>query len=167
MTELNRLLTLIYTDQLDVFKGELNSDKTGIDSVDQDGRTLLTNSIIDRKLEFAKLLIDVGANINQSDNEDWTALHFAAQNLDDEAIKLLISKGAEIDAIDVHGNTPLWRATFVTETNGSAIKLLLSYGANPRKKNHHDLSPLDLANNLQGNIERFFNCESNNLAHDN
>lgn len=51
--------------------------KYGIDSVDRDGRSFLTNTIEEGKNEFAKKLIDLGADINQQDNNGSTPL-FAA-----------------------------------------------------------------------------------------
>ncbi|XP_031626687.1 carboxypeptidase B-like isoform X2 [Contarinia nasturtii] len=52
-------------------------------------------------------LIATGANISASDNHGMTAIHWAAEYGHHEAAKVLIDRGARIDAQDFFFNTPL------------------------------------------------------------
>lgn len=61
----------------------------------------------DAKLLLAKLLLAKGANINAKDKAYDTPLHLAAENGNTEVAKLLINNGADIDAKDGDGKTPL------------------------------------------------------------
>ena len=102
-------------------------------------------------------LIESGYDLKQSDSLGWTPLHFAAQNLNVELGRLLIKNGAEVDAQDNNGNSPLWRATYNTRTNGDFIKLMLENYANPDLKNDHGVSPIELAKIIDNyNLEEFF-----------
>ena len=64
--------------------------------------------------------------------------------------ELLLSRGAEVDAEDLDGNTPLWCATLRTRGEGPIMQLLLGHGADPHHENRDDRSPLELAKALGG-----------------
>uniref|UniRef100_A0A3B5LYB1 Ankyrin repeat and kinase domain containing 1 n=1 Tax=Xiphophorus couchianus TaxID=32473 RepID=A0A3B5LYB1_9TELE len=70
------------------------------------------------------LLLDHGASTMQGDKDQWTPLHFAAQNGDDRTIRLLLEKGAAADVRDKAGWMPLHLAC----QNGheTVVRLLLS-----------------------------------------
>ena len=63
---------------------------------------------------------------------------------------LLLSKGVEVDAEDVDGNTALWYATLRTRGEGPIVQLLLGHGADPHHENHEGRSPARLAKALGG-----------------
>lgn len=76
----------------------------------------------------AALLIAAGANVNAKMGEDMTALHWACQNYQcDTIIPLLIAEGADINATDIHGNTPLCKAVDIN--NYHAVRILIEHGA--------------------------------------
>jgi hypothetical protein len=77
-----------------------------------------------------------------------TPLHFAAREYQLGTAQRLIEGGANPNAQDNHGNTPLWRAVFESRGRGEMIKLLLSTGADKAVKNKHGSSPKDLANTI-------------------
>eukprot|EP01046_Picozoa_sp_COSAG06_P033041 COSAG06_NODE_3345_length_5477_cov_51.455188_2_plen_961_part_00 len=56
-------------------------------------------------------LLAAGANVNTADNDGKTALHFAAQRLDDAVVNKLLVAGAEANIADKDGQTPLYLAT--------------------------------------------------------
>ena len=72
--------------------------------------------------EIAKMLIDNGANVNASDSNKTTALHYACINNNKELTKLLIKNNASIKAKDIKGKTPLDYA--IEKNNIELIKLL-------------------------------------------
>jgi hypothetical protein len=58
---------------------------------------------------IAKLLLDLGANINAIDKDAQNALHIALQNskVNTRIVKLLIDKGIDVNGRDCNGRTPL------------------------------------------------------------
>jgi len=79
--------------------------------------------------------IRAGANVNAANENGWTALHFAAlYNDDPEVVKLLLENGANIDARDEYGDTPLMNA--VISQFPRHILLLLNHGADPNVVNN-------------------------------
>lgn len=75
--------------QSEFSKIELFLEKYGINSVDRDGRSFFINCVAEQKNSFAEKLLKLGADINQQDENGWTALHFAVKNRDIEMIDLL------------------------------------------------------------------------------
>jgi ankyrin repeat protein len=69
-----------------------------------------------------------GANINESDAVA-PALYYAVSGAQLEAAKLLIERGADVNALSTFGVGPLGPA--VGKRNVELIKLLLDHGANP------------------------------------
>ena len=126
---------------------KLWASKPDLNHAEPDGRTLLIEAVLEKRLDVAKLLLEHGADPKRADHDGATALHFAAQEQQPELVQLLIDKGAAIDAQDRLGNTPLFRAltTFRGEAEGNAIWALLLAGADRKLKNTHGVSPEDLS----------------------
>ena len=72
--------------------------------------------------------MDAGANINESDGLA-PPLYYAVSGAQLEAAKLLIERGADVNAPSALGDAPLVPA--VGKRNIELIKLLLDHGANP------------------------------------
>jgi uncharacterized protein len=119
-----------------------------IEVKDRTGRTPFLNAVIENNIPLVKILIEHGANIHIQDKTGYSALHFTSQNYCIEMTRLLIEIGSIVDAVDIHGNTPLSNAVFHSRGRGEIIQILLSAGADKNRKNNHGVSPLDLANNI-------------------
>ena len=79
-----------------------------------------------------------GADVNAADLHHvmgcgYTALHYAADADSPELVRLLIGAGAMVDARDVTGATPLWRACNAGRL--AAARELLASGADPNARN--------------------------------
>jgi hypothetical protein len=80
------------------------------------------------QVETVKLLLEKGVDVNISAGHvQWTALRFAADKGCNDVVTLLLEGGAEIDARDRWGNTPLMAAA--TKGQLSTVKLLIEKGA--------------------------------------
>ena len=77
---------------------------------------------------LCKRLTSHGVPVNATDRAYWrTALHGAAAEGDAKTIRYLVSKGANVNAIDRAGDSPLELA--VSNHQDSASKLLADLGA--------------------------------------
>src|SRR5439155_17304000 len=65
-----------------------------------------------RALEAAKLVVEMGANVNAADDSGITALHYAAFSRLDSVVQFLVEKGASLDVKNKFGETPLWLSEF-------------------------------------------------------
>jgi len=89
-------------------------------------------------------LIDDGMDINCTDGQGWTPLHYAAGWEEDnvEVVKLLLTKDAHLDAVtrDDSEETPLGRS--IAAGHRRCAVALLNWGANPNKENGFEERPL-------------------------
>jgi ankyrin repeat protein len=89
-------------------------------------------------------------------------LHFAAQEQEVEIAKTLIEAGAEVDAKDHFGNTPLWRAVSDYRGDGRLIVFLRQKAANAFVQNERGVSPVALARGISNyDVAKFF-CDLEN-----
>ncbi|XP_061638704.1 ankyrin repeat and protein kinase domain-containing protein 1 isoform X1 [Phyllopteryx taeniolatus] len=88
------------------------------------GYTPLIVAVLNRLHNIMGLLLEHGANPTQGDEDHWTAIHFAAQNGDDRAVRLLLDNGALADPREKLGWMPLHLAC----QNGheTVVRLLLT-----------------------------------------
>lgn len=110
------------------------------------------------RLEFVRPLLALGADIGARNRLGLEPLHAAAAGMpgsdgwDPEAqaatIALLIQAGADPNAADNRGVTPLHRA--VRTRCASAVRALLTGGADPRRANGNGTTPMTLATQNTG-----------------
>ncbi|KAG1703042.1 hypothetical protein DVH05_007955 [Phytophthora capsici] len=98
-----------------------------------------------------KLLLARGMDPDSSSGDGTTALHVCAQQAIDRAAQVLLEHGADADVSDRLGFTPLhWavqmrREEVSTASRLATIRILLHYGANPRKPDSSGTTPLLIA----------------------
>ena len=73
-----------------------------------------------------------------------TPLHRAGHNKNPTVVEMLLAAGAEIEARDEYGETPLHRAA-QWSGNPAVVELLLSAGADPNARDHNGDTPLKYA----------------------
>lgn len=108
---------------------------------DADGRSLLMYAALYNRNVVADYLISLGMDIHAKDKNHYTALHFAVQSESVNVVETLLKAGADVNAVDIYGNSPLMRCP---NTALYILELLLKYGANPWQKNEYDMSAADV-----------------------
>lgn len=90
-------------------------------------------------------LLDAGADIEMRDDRYWdmTPLGIAAHKGHHPAVRLLLDRGASIDAQDKAGDTPLMNSVY--DSRREALEELLKRGANRDIQNNKGLTAADLA----------------------
>ena len=89
---------------------------------------LLLHAVKTRKIDFVRQLISIGANVNDSDNDGNTILHWAIMLGDSSVIRMLIAAGADVNAVNKSDlQTPLFRAEqFADDT---IVSMLIQAGS--------------------------------------
>ena len=104
--------------------------------------------VLDRLLffYFSEYLIQQGADVNIKHPLDpkWSALIQTVFDNDIETCQLLVSAGADVNAISNSGKTPLLIAAFELDCF-KLSQILISGGANPNAKCIQGLTPLHWA----------------------
>jgi len=112
-------------------------------------------------LESVKLLLNAGADVNESTHEYGSALVLAVVNGREEVALYLLEKGANPNFSDAYGMTPLHWAVqeglarlygmpsrtdrfWIIPTSPRLVETLLDRGANPNARLSHDLPPYDI-----------------------
>jgi len=98
-------------------------------------------------VEAARVLIEAGADVNQTSRYGWSALLAATQNQNYQMAKFLIENGADVNLANKGGWSPLYLATDNRNIEGGDyptrsadmdslefIKFLLDSGANPNAR---------------------------------
>jgi Ankyrin repeats (3 copies) len=118
------------------------------------GDTALHLAAAGHRAECVRLLLAAGADPNAATNHRRSSpLHYAADGYvtgffwnpkqQVKTIRTLLNAGAETEAQDKNGATPLHRA--VRTRCAAAVECLLSAGANPKSKNTSGSTPFHLA----------------------
>jgi ankyrin repeat protein len=86
---------------------------------------------VNRHRKAVAKLLRQGADVNVSDNDGGTALIFAASCGDEEIVRLLLEKGADVSArYTLTGDTAL--AIAQRNKHEHVVRLLNEHGAQPR-----------------------------------
>jgi ankyrin repeat protein len=104
-------------------------------------------------------LLNAGLPVDLTDGDGVTLLDLAVINGRPGIARLLISRGANVNAVDKYGMTPLLYAASVDFGDSSLVDLLIKSGANTKARSKDRLTALDLAHkygqtNLIKSLER-------------
>ncbi len=92
-----------------------------------------------------RTVLDAGGDPNEEDPDGFTVLYIAVVSNRTDVARLLIARGANVNAVDRRGMTPLLYAASADFGDPSMVDLLLKSGANPAAKTKEGLTALDLA----------------------
>lgn len=118
----------------------------------QDGVSLIGYAIAQNNMDLLQILIENGANVNNTNGDSWadTPLMTASRLGLDNVVRILLSRNADINAVDINGNTALHTASLNSQL--SVIKLLLEKNPNLDIQNKVGNTALHLAV-ISGNID--------------
>ena len=101
----------------------------------------IQEAVINGKLERVRFLLDKGTpTTTRYGDEEYTLLHIAAIRLQTEIMKLLIERGADLNAVTRNGETVLHFAA--KQTNRPATELLLDFGMDVNRADNRGYTPL-------------------------
>ncbi|KAF3407345.1 Ankyrin repeat domain-containing protein 50 [Talaromyces pinophilus] len=107
------------------------------------GETLLSRAAGSGNENVVKLLMKMGADLEETDSNGRAALSYAARNGRLLAARLILENGAQLQAKDVNGRTALlWAAEYGHET---VVELLLEKDANIHDKDEYGYTAVILA----------------------
>ena len=126
-------------------KKDIQIDGSALESTGK-GETPLHEAVFSTNEKFAKFLIEQKVDIEARDYAFRTPLHFACW-IDGytQIIQQLLENGANPNAQDKWGWTPLHRIVFASPENKEAIQLLFSHGARDDIKNMSGKTASDIA----------------------
>jgi hypothetical protein len=111
-----------------------------VDARDQDGETSLHSAAYGWCLAAMRLLLDHGAEVNARGLRGRTPLMMLFEGTVDaegvsaaEAVELLAARGADANAVDADGRSPLRHACRHADTDADTVQALLAAGARVRR----------------------------------
>ena len=116
---------------------------TRIDATTEADETPLMMAAMRGNLDWTQRLLERGAAINRM---GWTPLHYAASGPEVAVVKLLLDRGAVIDAPSPNSTTALMMAARYGPHD--SVELLLQRGANPKLRNQRQMTPADFASSV-------------------
>jgi len=112
----------------DDVKAFLEADPSNRDATDGLGNQPIHIAAYTGQAAVAKLLLDLGADVNARGDFDKTPLHYAALEEELAIAELLIKHGADLAPVDAHGNTPLFYAVQGQLDLTKVAQILLNHG---------------------------------------
>ncbi|MEG0261362.1 MAG: ankyrin repeat domain-containing protein [Lysinibacillus sp.] len=149
MDTFNDVYKLVEIDEFEKAKVILNENSRLAFNKDEYGFNLLHAAVMTENTELVKYLVDLGVDVNSTNDEGISPLHIV---LYPEVAECLLEQGALINLTTNDGNTPLHTQASDGEERIDIIKLLLKRGANSKIKNTFGKMALDIAKNRNEKI---------------
>lgn len=131
--------------RIDCIMKSLRGDPAAINAHSNDGFTALHFACFFGRPEVARLLIDSGAAVDAVSGNAMRVmpLHSAATTLNLEAVRILLERGAPVNARQQGGWVPIHAAA----QNGdrAMVELMLKHGADPKLANDEGKTPAVIA----------------------
>ena len=98
-----------------------------------------------------QILITRGADIESQSASGKRPIHYAAERVWSENVRMLARRGADVNCVDASGSTALHVAA--TNVYKDIVHALIGSGANPEAIDDHDRSPLHCAAEYEDDLE--------------
>lgn len=137
-------IVVVGFENVDLYK-QLRLNNSSINTADSLGRPPLHWAVIKGNTSALVALLAHGASPNTFDKERMTPLHDvcqAPQTSQADCARLLIDAGADINARDSWGRTPLRIAVSITSTDFNFIEILIQEGAYINTEDIYGQTPL-------------------------
>lgn len=121
----------------DVLLAQPSIDLEATNAADE---TALMLAVIAGDAEASRKLLIRGALVHRP---GWAPIHYAASGPSTELTRLLLDRGAAVNAESPNGTTPLMLA--VQHAPEATVELLLRRGADPARRNQRGLQAIDFA----------------------
>lgn len=122
------------------FETLLAHPRIEVDAMNAAGETALMLAAIAGDLEASQRLLARGATVQHA---GWSPIHYAASGPNTALARLLLDRGATVDAAAPNGTTPLMLAA--QHAPQATVELLLQRGADPRRRNQRGQQAIDFA----------------------
>ena len=110
----------------------------------EDGTEVENPSLEEKRLEMTKLLLENGADVKATDEDNWTALIWAAWTGMPTVVEALVKAGSDVNAVDAKNQSALLVAA--QRGNDKVVEILINAGADRNLKNADGKGAEDLAN---------------------
>ncbi len=111
-----------------------------VNALNPAGESALMMAALHGNLVWCERLLARGASINKP---GWAPLHYAATGPEPKVVKLLLERGAVVDAESPDKTTPLMMAARYGKEE--SVTLLLAHGADPKRINARNMNAADFA----------------------
>jgi ankyrin repeat protein len=118
----------------------LEAPKLDVNAVNAVDESALMIAALKGESEWSQKLLDRGALVNKP---GWSPLHYAATGPEPAVVKLLLDRGADVEAASPNRTTPLMMAA--QYGSEGSVDLLLAHGADPKARNDRGLDAADFA----------------------
>lgn len=120
--------------------GDLEAANIAADTVHSNGKTALMQAAKAGDREAVEHLIQIGADINRTNNNGGTPLMYAVLGGNLDIVRLFIRMGVNLDTVANNG----WSALMIAAAKGrtASVKELLAHSANPNLPDIYGWTPL-------------------------
>jgi ankyrin repeat protein len=128
-----------------------------VNARDDNGSTALFDAVLARDDAIFDLLLEHGADVNLTGYRDTSVLMSATMNNRNERMVKLLARGANINAINIDGQTALFKAVGLLQwPDPETVRILLNGGATVNVKDHFGKYPLAIA---RKDLKKFLKSE--------
>ena len=111
-----------------------------VNAVNASDESALMMAALKGQTDWVRRLLERGAQVNKP---GWSPLHYAATGTEPTIVKLLLDRGAAVDAESPNRTTPLMMAA--QYGSEASVDLLLARGASAKARNDRGLTAADFA----------------------
>ena len=111
-----------------------------VNAPNANAETPLMMAALRGRLDWTERLLARGAKVH---HDGWSPIHYAATGPEVRIVRLLLDRGAPLEARSPFGHTPLMMAArYGTE---ASVELLLARGASPKLRTEEQMDAIELA----------------------